>query len=635
MIHFSRLLVWTVLVILNHMAMSADANLESVLELDPRLEEIQSSRELFTERGNINNIFGTSTSTHPNQNDHPNSKRQRLRDGDEEVVYQQRVYRSPEPQSFDRHPTEPLKRLRDGTIMEGAYLSLGSPEERSSSIRSMEKLRDGTTLDDAYLSLDPRIDLGSSMRSMENLEGSSKGEPRMAREPLTRHRYSHLSSSQRPRYNNQNDPAGHSFPNHSGLYGKELYQTREIALQMKQVLTPNRLPIAHTAEPGSSNNIASQKGLYDAYGPSFSQGTTSIPSASQNLEAREGKIDIRNFHLHTPDKMCSAAAIHYTQDLIKTLSKKYLRSSESYIYPTWEVGKMIWTSERLLPFVYFVVSCNPSNKIWNKIRTLTVSFLRNYDKWSIDKAELLNQEKHARFLLWHTEVIYYTLLLEPMVESSSVSLTIPGLSTLARTFLLIQDDVAFQRFVTTANSRAMIERHISETFENDYIAGYPTAQHHHNVEVSTLRNWNQKSNEIMNMAKGIVWPRRPTFGWDRSEPVLLMNGNTEHDTLLKGDTMLSQFITYWEKDLEKTIQFVSTSQLQPKNLALPQFPLVRICKGLNRFVNGKVKNQKQNVNVDNKPIEYSVTFFTRFLHQDLDDKNFKIFWNYFDTLWSA
>ncbi|EGG05923.1 uncharacterized protein MELLADRAFT_107173 [Melampsora larici-populina 98AG31] len=559
---------------LNHMAISMNTYSDRIFAAESTLQNIQPSGQLFKEGGNTNNVFKTSTSTLPDPNAHPNLKRQRFGYGGEEFLYQRGGYQSLGSQSLDGHPSEPWKKLRDGTMMDGASLSLG-----------------------------PVIEIGSPMRTMENLRGS-KGEPRMTKKPPPSHKNPHLSSSQRPIDNNHREPAVYDTANHRGLGQIERDQSRAIALGTNQGATRNLFRMAHTNAPISSEDIASQSASNNPYGDRLVQGISSISSSRQDFELKAAKIDIRNFHSHTPDKMCSAAATHYTRDLIDTLSKRYPRTTDVHMYPSWEVGKLIWTSERLLPFVYFVVSCNPSLKIWNKIKILTALFLRDYDKWSIEKKELLDEEKHARFLLWHTEIIYHTALLEPMIKSSRASLTIPRLSTITRTFSLINDDGAFKRFISPSNSQSVLQRHVSMTFEDDYKAGYPITKGHQNVDVSISTKWNKKSEEIMNLGKDIVWPKTPDVQWDTSEPVLFVNGNIQHDTILKENPQLSEFVKSWEKDLKNMIQTIKASQ--PTNLALPNLPLIKICKGMDRFVKGKIVNVESGLDVDDNLIEYQI-----------------------------
>ncbi|KAH9824002.1 hypothetical protein DFH28DRAFT_1047916 [Melampsora americana] len=583
MIRFNKVLMWTVF-ILKHMAISMDTYSDKILEAEATLQEIQPTRQLFKESQDISNIFRPGTSAYPDPNAHPNPRKQQLGYGNEEVLYQREGYQ---------------KRLRDGTMMDGAFLSLGPP-----------------------------IEMGSPKRMMKNLEGSSKDEPRWGTPPSSRYRDLH-SSIPRLSIHNHEDTAI-LVPNHRGLEQRESDKTREIALEITQGSPRNLFQIAHTSAPGSSHDSASQGAFNNQHGDRLLQGMPSISETRKDFELRAANIDIRNFDLHTPDKMLSAAAIHYTQDLIKTLSTRSPTATDAHMYPSWEVGKLIWTSERLLPFVYFILSCNPSIKVWEKIKRLTDLILRNYDRWSINNTNILNQEKHARFLLWHTEVMYHITLLEPVIRSSSASITIPKFSTLARTFWVINDDKAFRSFTTYSSSRPVLERHVAETFEEDYKAGYPMSEFNRNVDISTLTEWNKKSDEIRNMGDGIVWPRISNVERDQSEPVLLMNGYIQHDNIIKSDPKLSKFVNYWEKDLKNMIQSIKVSQ--PTNLALSNLSLIKICKGINAFVTGRIRYMKQRLNVDNRPIEYQVTIFTRFLHQDSNDENFKRFWDYFDHI---
>ncbi|EGG11474.1 uncharacterized protein MELLADRAFT_59675 [Melampsora larici-populina 98AG31] len=336
----------------------------------------------------------------------------------------------------------------------------------------------------------------------------------------------------------------------------------------------------------------------------FGEGIPSTSSMRQKHGPRAGTIDIRNFHLHTPNKMCSAAAIHYTHDLLDKISERYTGP--------------IWTFERLLPFVYFVVSCNTNGKFWETIKILTASTFRTFDQFShMSNKSQIDQEKYARFVLWHTEVIYHIALSEPMIESSNVTLRLPGLSTLARFFLLIKG-----RGDASTDCKKMLGRHISETFEQDYQSGYPSGEGNWNMHGTIWENWNKKSNEIYKIGQGVDWPKTSN---SQFEPVLLMNGDIEHDTIVKKSSSSSQFLKKWETDLHEMLQFISASQ--PSQLALSNISLKLICQGIHYFLKGELKSVTKDID-PHKANGYQVTLLAHFLHQDLNDQFFVKFWDY-------
>ncbi|KAH9824009.1 hypothetical protein DFH28DRAFT_879720 [Melampsora americana] len=572
--------------IINQMTISMDPSSIKTLEASSQEPKIQPIRELFMEHENPINQFKTSTSTYPDSNAFPTFKRPRLGHRDEDIERQDRKggYQVFELQSLDGHTSEFLKRLRDGTILDRADLSLGPP-----------------------------LEVGSSMRTMENLKGSSQGEAGMIMLNSASDQHSNSLSSQRSMFDKHEHASAYLGPNHSGPEEEERYDRRKMGREKNIVHTPYLLQIDHRSTPNFSQKITSQSESNNPYKVSVERGMTSMSSIRQDFEPSSTRIDIRNFHLHHPNKMLSAAAIYYTEDLIDTLAVRYPSHAETYQCPSWELGKSIWTSERLLPFVYFVISCNPNRGVWKNIKYLTILILRAYHKYSIEKEIISDEERLMKFILWHTEVIYHITLLKPMVNSSRVMMKTRGFSTLSRIFLLMNDDLAFKTLLRT-NSLPMFTRHVSETFEDDYQLGYPIIKDDENPQVSILQNWLKKSNEIRNLGMNVPWPGISKVLWEQSKPVLWVNGEIEHDRNLKDDQVLCEFINQWENDLKKMLLFIKASQ--PTNLALPNLSLKQICRGIHLVTK---KSTQEELLYYGKPIEYQVTLFSLFLLQKLND----------------
>ncbi|EGG05091.1 uncharacterized protein MELLADRAFT_107740 [Melampsora larici-populina 98AG31] len=448
-------------------------------------------------------------------------------------------------------------------------------------------------------------------QSLEDREGSSKVELWMEKKSTTDH---YPSSAEIFDSNNHKIAGICPIPNHRGVEQKEHHTARELNFDL------NQEPMDHDISPKFYKNIPSKGKSNTLLVESTKKGIESKSSIRMDSEPKASEIDIKNFHLHNPDKMCSAAAIHYTKELIMALSDRYTPRGRLSEYPSWESGKEIWTSEILLPFVYFIVSCNPSRKIWRYIKLLTNLLLRTYHKSSIETETLSDQEKLSRFLLWHTEVIYHTALLEPTFKSSCARLTIRSLSTLARVFWLINDHDCYERSFSKGYCKSMLERHISGTFEEDYQAGYPRNKLNQDLYSSTLENWKKKSNEIWNIGKYVDWSKFLIHTQDESDPILLKDQDIE---TLKNDPKLTVSMKYWEKDLKNMLLFIKPS---PNiNLALPHFSLEKICRGIDQFIKQKLTCKKQEVDL-HKPTDYQVTLYSSFLHQKTDDKSFERFW---------
>ncbi|KAH9816249.1 hypothetical protein DFH28DRAFT_1056728 [Melampsora americana] len=451
-------------------------------------------------------------------------------------------------------------------------------------------------------------------------EGSSKDEPLIARKPPRRNRILQSGSSAGFITDAHKDTTVSpitSHPSQGVLRQKEHDTSEKMKFDLNQLPGSSVTQTIHEKAKESSKHISSQRVINTP-----SEDVTNSPSSiRKDPEPRASEIDIKTFHQHTPDKMCSAAAIYYTRDLMMDLSHRYSYRSQSSQYPSWELGKHIWTPERLLPFVYFVVSCNPSRKIWRYIRLFTTWVLKTYHKVSVENKTISDEDKLTRFLLWHTEVIYHTTLLAPMIKASSrTEKKGARLSTLPRVFLLINDHDLFDKACSDGNYQSMLHRHISETFEMDYQLGYPITRPNQIIHGSTLEKWNTKSNEIRNIGKNVNWSRFEDVGWDESHPLLLMEQDIE---TLKKDSKLSVSMKYWEEDLKNMLLFIKPTP--STKLALPEFSLVQICKGIHKFMKKNMENEEKRSDTSRLP-EYQVTLYSHFLHQKSDDNSFKKFW---------
>ncbi|KAH9813556.1 hypothetical protein DFH28DRAFT_332216 [Melampsora americana] len=356
-----------------------------------------------------------------------------------------------------------------------------------------------------------------------------------------------------------------------------------------------------------------------------------LPNVSKVRNALEQKIqgiEIQKFYLHQPDKMCSAAALHFTLDLITTLKYRYLSWQGQADYPTWEVGQTLWTPNTLLPFVYLVLSCNPPLSIWEKIKYLTSYILIVYHQWSLEARNCSNQEKTVRFLLWHTDVFFHIAQLAPkikasqadMIELSSLELMSPGLSTLARHFSLVYSDELFQKFMQSSGHKAcMLRRHVSKTFEGDFDKGYPNTNNNQKLDGSVWDNWIEKSYQIRKTAKKVQWPKN--FDSQRSDDylILFVNGELENDMKVKQNHRVFQFIEQQKVDFEKTIEFLKTSQ--PKKSGFPPYSIKDFSRGIHMFLKEQIKK---------KSSKFQVTLFSDFIHQDSED--YSNFWSHFEVL---
>ncbi|EGG07655.1 uncharacterized protein MELLADRAFT_62458 [Melampsora larici-populina 98AG31] len=318
-------------------------------------------------------------------------------------------------------------------------------------------------------------------------------------------------------------------------------------------------------------------------------------------------INIQTFYSHNPDKMCSAAAYHFTKDLLTTMKIKYQPQTKQTNYPTWEAAKQMWTPNLVLPFVYFVVSCNPTLRIWENIKHMTAYILKCYNQW---------------YATYHIAQLG-SKIKSPQGETTNLmsrQLTVSGLSTLARNLLVIHEDDALKTFMCHSKARlCMLKRHVSETFEGDYSKGYPYTSTNQKQAGSVWDDWEKKSLDIRKKAEDVQWPTFLDYPRSDSEQILLVNGEPESNILVKENNRVAAFIHQWEMDFMKTIKFIRTSHSQKSGF--PPLSIKDFCRGIHTFLN------------ENNPTpKYQVTLFSEFLHQDSQDKFYADFWNHFEVL---
>ncbi|EGG08711.1 uncharacterized protein MELLADRAFT_61702 [Melampsora larici-populina 98AG31] len=373
-------------------------------------------------------------------------------------------------------------------------------------------------------------------------------------------------------------------------------------------------PIKHVASPTQADADSFSKAK---------QTLTNIPEIKDTPSQRG--INIQEFHLHPPEKMCSAAAIHFTLDLMTNLESKYNLADQESQYPAWQAGKQIWKLDTLLPFVYFVVTCNANLGIWENIKIMTSYTLKVYHQWCVKENTCHDQEKLARFLLWHTDVMYHIVNVDPKIQTSqggkmeistNLQFMAPRLSTLAKNFNVIHTDQSCTSFTRNIIKRdEMLKRHVSETFEGDYQKGYPIKKNSKRQHDSVWDSWRNKSYEISERAKDVQWPKLINPLRHHSEPMLFLNGDINHDVSVKKKHRASGFIKQWENQFKKTMEFIKASQSE--NLGFPRTSIKDFSRGIHAFLkeNNPAKTSK-----------YQVTMFSEFLHQDSKDKLYAEFW---------
>ncbi|KAH9817940.1 hypothetical protein DFH28DRAFT_961319, partial [Melampsora americana] len=492
--------------------------------------------------------------------------------------------------------------------------------------KKSHKLVNRETIYRELQSIQPTIKTYIPVSKMKDQAEHTRAALRIARPSSKGQLVSEFSSSKGSTFHTQKISVGQCGTDKSPVEWITTEQTpRKDSKEYKWALPPDLLQMTY----GPVKNIPSHDREYqDEYASSSKDKLPNVSQVRDTLELKLQGIDIQNFYLHQPDKMCSAAALHFTLDLITKLEYKYHAWNKQANYPTWEVGKTLWTPNTLLPFVYFIVSCNPPLSIWEKIKNLTVCTLIVYHQWSLEAKTCSNQEKTVRFLLWHTDVFFHIAQLAPkikasqgdMIDLSSLELRTPGLSTLARHFSLIYSDESFQKFMRSRGMKArMLRRHVSTTFEGDFQKGYPNTRNNQKQYGSVWNNWSEKSHQIRETAQKVQWPKN--FNPQRSDdyPVLFVNGKLETEMKVKKTHRVSRFIEQQKVGFEKTIKFLKTSQ--PKTSGFPPYSVKDFSRGIQTFLKEHIKK---------KSSKFQVTLFSEFIHQD--SRDYSNFWRHFEIL---
>ncbi|EGG08210.1 uncharacterized protein MELLADRAFT_62022 [Melampsora larici-populina 98AG31] len=478
-----------------------------------------------------------------------------------------------------------------------------------------------------YKSIGQKMETPVPFGTMKNQGKLRKTEYALAETSSQGHHKLELSRYKGPSSHEQKMSVDQHEPKQRPLKRARTDQNPQIgAKQYNQDFPPDCLQVS---SKHLKNQVSHDKELGDGYVSKSKDKSTKFQKIEHSSAQRIPGIDIQRFHLHNPDKMCSAAAAHFTQDLIETLKIRYQAQSKLSLSPTWEVGKEMWTSDSLLPFVYFVVSCNPDLKIWVRIKEVTMNTLKVYHKQCVITKSCFDQEKLAQFLLWHTNVIYQIAQLGPKIKSSpedkrkiSLHLTSSGLSTLARIVYLIYADKTFASFMRNSHTRlVMLKRHVSQTFEDDYQKGYPEISTKNKVHGSVWKNWIIKSLEIRNKAENIQWPKVPKSQISDTEPILFLKADLNNDIRMKMNNEVSEFISQWEMDFKNTMKIIKTSQ--SGNSGFPSVSIKDFCRGIQMFL-------KQAHNTRTSKLQ--VTLFSEFLHQDSQESFYVEFWNHFRVM---
>ncbi|KAH9821940.1 hypothetical protein DFH28DRAFT_882859 [Melampsora americana] len=385
------------------------------------------------------------------------------------------------------------------------------------------------------------------------------------------------------------------------------YQTSKIDFKgINQRFQPDglQIPAQHLRNIKSHNWQNQDKSVFKG------KGKVSNISMIKNTSAqRISEVDLPSFYSHNPDKMCSAAAVHFTLDLLAVMQKKYQAHKRQTNWPTWEEAEHIWTTNTLLPFVYYVVSCNPTLRIWENIKHVTAHILKFYHRW---------------YVTYHIAKVGTNTNLSQgdKITQMDRQLTVSGLSTLARNFLIIHNDEAFKNFSQHAKTRLyMLSRHVTKIFEGDYSRGYPYSQSNSQKNGSVWDSWTKRSLHIRNKSVDVPWPKVFDFQRCDSEPILFVNGDHEINLLVEKNNKMAVFIHQWEMDFKRTMEFIRTSQLPKSNL--PALSVQDFCRAIHTFMS------EQN---PAKTHKYQVTTFCEFLHQDSQDKFYAKFWAHFEFL---
>ncbi|EGG01814.1 uncharacterized protein MELLADRAFT_66837 [Melampsora larici-populina 98AG31] len=342
-------------------------------------------------------------------------------------------------------------------------------------------------------------------------------------------------------------------------------------------------------------------------------------------------VDMQSFKEHTPIAVCSAAAIFFTGNLVDFIQELYVQGT-THGRILIQAGKEIWTQELLLPYVYFILTLNPTIHTWERIKKITGYVFRAYHLWYMESNTNFDNEHLSRFVLWHTDVIYQTCknpFVYDMVQGKGrESLhNKPGkkMSTIPRILQLVYgtlDDGGFYKF---RSQKSFLRNHLSTTWKSDFVRGYPDANFASSSTETFEIIWKTKSHEISEAGRAIVWPSKFGDTSRRDDHVLLVHEDIEKYMMKENDNEVKRFVHQWKVEFESMISSTKTHKVFQN---LPVGDLELFGWGFDYYISRFGKRIRKDSGLS-PSFEYNVKLFDNFLNKKPGSGINKTFWTNF------
>ncbi|KAH9821536.1 hypothetical protein DFH28DRAFT_882830 [Melampsora americana] len=332
------------------------------------------------------------------------------------------------------------------------------------------------------------------------------------------------------------------------------------------------------------------------------------------------RLRIRSFQDHVPIPLVASASIFYTKRMLGRFFT-FLETDTAHNYSSWT---SVWTTQAILPFVYFVMTCNPSYYMWEWIEDITMRVWKVYQAKYIHQKPTYNTENLAQFLVWHTEVMSHVARSSDLIEQparlpdQTLKLPRPKFASVPRMVGALLGTAEFKRYTSTISHvprNYHLNKYIEKGLKEDFTKYYPGTRYKYDSQSSLWVKWNSKSEEIYQNAQNIHWPlvTSELIEKDKNIPVLLVREQSQLFDYVEGSN-IRDFVSNHSEDflqLSKYIQSPKRSKLRSK------INEEEVIYGLTLQEIPKFSRRKKN----------SLNLLSAFLEQDPESNEFGQFWS--------
>ncbi|KAH9814987.1 hypothetical protein DFH28DRAFT_1027534 [Melampsora americana] len=367
----------------------------------------------------------------------------------------------------------------------------------------------------------------------------------------------------------------------------------------------------------------------------FASGSNKIKKANSKTVLNQDhdhhkdiRFRIRSFQDHVPIPLVASASIFYTE---RTLGRfcNFLETDTLHKYPSWT---SVWTRQTISPFVYFVMTCNPSYYMWERIEDITMRVWKVYHAKYIHQKPTYNKENLAQFLVWHTEVMSHVARSSDLIEQSArprdqtLNLPRPKFSSVPRMVSALLGTAEYKRYTSSISRKVRnyhLNRYVGKDWNKDAKKYYPGRRYGYDSQSSLWVKWNLKSEEIYQNAHNIHWPLETNelIEKDKNVPVLLVREDSRLFNDVEGSN-IRDFVTKHSEDFLQMSKYIQRPKRSKLRSIINEEEVVY---GLNYFLNLYQEHYKDQKVPEEK--EYSLDLLSEFLEQDPESKEFGQFWS--------